>query len=246
MLSGQLFEKGHLRGRERTDGGELDNGLDWFSNKTGSTTIFFGLTRSSAELIGTASVGYPRPAADACPWPLTDQALAELHELRMRVGSVARIGRQQVQLRMVLILDLVDEPMWAFTSGVNSVRSSRPMVVRSRWPCSMLVNLARLVFSQSCSVFHVGGQTQIADHGVDVVFELGDFAARHRPGSNGLRSPLVTAVATLGDGAHLRGQIGGQQVDVAGQIFPGAGGARHVRLPPSRPSTPTSRATLVT
>ncbi len=31
--------------------------LTWFSNKTGSTTIFFGLTRSSAELIGMVSVG---------------------------------------------------------------------------------------------------------------------------------------------------------------------------------------------
>src|SRR3981081_3796571 len=42
-------------------------------------------------------------------------------------------------------------PICAFTSGVSSVRSRRPTVVRSRWPCSMLVNLARLVFSQSCS-----------------------------------------------------------------------------------------------
>jgi hypothetical protein len=31
--------------------------LTWFSNKTGSTTRFFGLTRSSAELIETASLG---------------------------------------------------------------------------------------------------------------------------------------------------------------------------------------------
>ena len=31
--------------------------LTWFSNKTGSTTRFFGMTRSSAELIGAASGG---------------------------------------------------------------------------------------------------------------------------------------------------------------------------------------------
>ena len=31
--------------------------LTWFSNSTGSTTRFFGITRSNAELIGTASVG---------------------------------------------------------------------------------------------------------------------------------------------------------------------------------------------
>src|ERR1700727_2295646 len=43
-------------------------------------------------------------------------------------------------------------PICALTSGVSSESSRRPTVVRSRWPCSMLVNLARLVFSQSCSV----------------------------------------------------------------------------------------------
>ena len=31
--------------------------LTWFSNSTGSTTRFFGTTRSSAELIGTESAG---------------------------------------------------------------------------------------------------------------------------------------------------------------------------------------------
>jgi hypothetical protein len=42
-------------------------------------------------------------------------------------------------------------------------------VVRSRWPCSMLVNLARLVFSQSLLGVDVGGEPQIADHRIDVV-----------------------------------------------------------------------------
>ena len=31
--------------------------LTWFSNSTGSTTRFFGTTRSSAELIGAVSAG---------------------------------------------------------------------------------------------------------------------------------------------------------------------------------------------
>ena len=35
----------------------------------------------------------------------------------------------------------------------------------------------------------------------------------------------------LGDGAHLRREVGGQRVDVPRQILPRAGGARNVGLP---------------
>ena len=72
-------------------------------------------------------------------------------------------------------------------------------------------------------------ETQVADHGVDVVFELGDLAARVH--LNGARQvALGHGRRHLGDGTHLVGQIVGQQVDVAGEIFPRAGGARHVGL----------------
>src|SRR4029450_1500085 len=72
-------------------------------------------------------------------------------------------------------------------------------------------------------------QTEVADHGVDVVLQLGDFAARvdlDRP----RQVALGYGGGDLGDGAHLRGQVGGEQVDVAGQVLPGAGGAGHVGL----------------
>ena len=91
----------------------------------------------------------------------------------------------------------------------------------------------------------LGGLAQVGDHRVDVVLQLGHLAA-------GLDLDRAREVALghgggdLGDGAHLRGEVGGQQVDVAGQILPGAGGAGTLAWPPSRPSTPTSRATLVT
>ena len=39
---------------------------------------------------------------------LADQPLAELHDLRMRIGAVAGIGRQQAQLRAIGVLDLID------------------------------------------------------------------------------------------------------------------------------------------
>ena len=75
----------------------------------------------------------------------------------------------------------------------------------------------------------LGGDSQIVDHGVDVVFELSHFAARvHLNGAG--QVALGDRGRDLGDGANLGGQIGGQQIDVAGEILPGAGGARHIRL----------------
>ena len=91
------------------------------------------------------------------------------------------------------------------------------------------MNRARLVLSQSCSWLRSVVAAQVVDHRVDVVFELGDFAA-------GLHLNRARQVALghrggdLGDGAHLVGQVGGQQVDVAGEVLPGAGRARHVGL----------------
>ena len=73
------------------------------------------------------------------------------------------------------------------------------------------------------------GEAQVVDHRVDVVFELGDLAAR--VDLDGARQvALGHGGRHLGDGAHLVGQVVGQQVDVAGQVLPGAGGAGHVGL----------------
>ena len=75
----------------------------------------------------------------------------------------------------------------------------------------------------------IGREAQIADHGVDVVLELRDLAARldlYRPG----QIALGHRGRHLGDGAHLGGQIRRQQVHVAGQVLPGSRRTRHVRL----------------
>src|SRR3979490_3167006 len=82
-----------------------------------------------------------------------------------------------------------------YPAYVNSVRSSRPMVVRSRWPCSMLVNLARLVFSQSCSVF-----TSVVRRRLPIMVLMLSLSSATSPRASTwierVRSPLVTAVAT--------------------------------------------------
>src|SRR4029078_1205436 len=77
---------------------------------------------------------------------------------------------------------------------------------------------------------HLRGEAvELVHHGVDGVLQLEDFAlhvhrdlarqvaARHRGGH-------------FGDVADLGGEVGGQQVDVVGQVLPHAGDARHLRL----------------
>ena len=75
----------------------------------------------------------------------------------------------------------------------------------------------------------LGGLAQVRDHRVDVVLEL-----RHLAAGLHLNRPRQVALGDggghFGDGAHLRGEVRGQQVDVAGEVLPRAGGAGHVGL----------------
>ena len=75
----------------------------------------------------------------------------------------------------------------------------------------------------------LGGLAQVVDHRVDVVLQLGDLAARLDL-DRSREVALGHGGGDLGDGAHLVGQVGGEQVDVAGEVLPGAGRAGHVGL----------------
>ena len=75
----------------------------------------------------------------------------------------------------------------------------------------------------------LGGLAQVGNHRVDVVLQLGHLAAGLD--LNGAREvALGHGGGDFGDGAHLRGEVGGEQVDVAGEILPRAGGAGDVGL----------------
>ena len=93
----------------------------------------------------------------------------------------------------------------------------------------MRLNLARFVFSQSCSVFFCVVSLQVADHLVDLVLQRRHFALR-LDRDRARQVALGHGGGHLGDGAHLRRQVGGELVDVLGQVLPGAGGAGHLRL----------------
>src|SRR4029077_20970360 len=77
---------------------------------------------------------------------------------------------------------------------------------------------------------HFAGKgIELIDHRVDGLFELQDLA-------RDVHRDLLRQVAAgdgrgnVGDVAHLRRQIAGHEVDAVGQVLPGAGDARHLRL----------------
>ena len=75
----------------------------------------------------------------------------------------------------------------------------------------------------------LGERAQRVGHVVDGLGERGDLALR-------LDHELLLEVAVgdrghdLDDAAHLRGQVAGHEVDVVGEVLPGAGDARHLGL----------------
>ena len=160
---------------------------------------------------------------------LADQPFADPHALRMAVRAVVGVGRQQLRGRRLLALDLIDDAQL----GVDQRRQLGQQQPADRRQVALALQhvgeLGEVGLQPVLLGVAVGGEPQVVDHRVDVVFELGHLAARID-----LNRPRQVALGHggrhLGDGAHLRGQVGGQQVDVAGQVLPGAGGAGHVGL----------------
>src|SRR5262249_44370844 len=77
--------------------------------------------------------------------------------------------------------------------------------------------------------YFAGERVELIDHRVDGFFQLQDFAGD-------IDRDLLRQVAAgdgcgdVGDVAHLRGEVAGHEVDAVGQVLPGAGDARHLRL----------------
>src|SRR5438094_6587186 len=119
-------------------------------------------------------------------------------------------------------------PLWTPRSAASSDSSIRPIVARSRWPCSILTNRARFVFDHACSVSRF-----VVKRRFSIIVLMSSLSSATSPSASTwierVRSPLVTAVATSAS-AHLCRQICGELIDVAGQILPGAGDTRHLCL----------------
>src|SRR5207237_4518077 len=75
----------------------------------------------------------------------------------------------------------------------------------------------------------VGERRELVDHRVDGVLQFGDLTARLDGDLLGEVTP-GDGGGDLGDVSHLAGQVGGELVDVVGQVLPGTGHALDVGL----------------
>ena len=229
---GQLFEEGDLKRGEGVDRGKLDHGLDLVFILDGQDDDVPGPDGETCradrnDIVGDVGDQEPLPIDGA----LTDQTFAQPEHRRMGVAAAAGIGGQQLQhcRSLVLALHLVDDAHLGVDQrrqlGQQQAADGRQIALALKHVGELgEIGLQPVLFGVA-----LGGEAQIADHRIDVVFQFGHFAARID--LNGARQvALGHGGRDFGDGAHLRRQIGGEKVHVAGQVLPGAGGARHVGL----------------
>ena len=203
--------------------------LTWPSNSTGSTMTLRGSRpeqpeRDRHDLVGHVGDQHaPRVGGALADQPFAHpQPLRDGRRLRRRHRPRAAAGRPSAFGQVDDALLRVDQRRQLGQQHAADGRQIALALQHAGEPGE--VGLQPVLLGVA-----VGREPQVVDHRVDVVFELGDLAARVD-----LDRPRQVALGhrgrDLGDGAHLRRQVGGQQVDVAGQVLPGAGRAGHVRL----------------
>ena len=201
----------------------------WPSKTTGKTTRLRGSAWKNTEPTGTVSGGTSATRMrrrSRAHWPTKPSPEAQHRRVRV-VGGVGVAG-QHLQPRR-LGVHLVDDAL----VRVDERHQLGQQQLADRGQVALALQQAgeagEVGLQPVLLGVAVGGQPQVADHRVDVVLQLGDLAAGvdlDRPG----QVALGHRGGHLGDGAHLVGEVLGQQVDVAGQLLPGAGGAGHVGL----------------
>src|ERR1700730_13111153 len=227
---GELFQESHLRGRECAHRGEFDDGLD----------LVLEQHRQHHEVLWNHAeqrrIDRHRIRRNVRDQPLTlvhralpDQALAELHDLLMRIDPVAGVSGKQVQLRIVFVGDLVDHAHMRVHQR-RQFGQEQPADRRQVALALQHVGEAGEVGLEPVLLgIDVGGEPKVANHRIDVVLELRHFAARVDLDRAG-EVALGHRGRDFGNGANLRGQVRRQQIDVAGEVLPGAGGTGHVGL----------------
>jgi hypothetical protein len=230
MLAGELVEEREVRGLELLERGEAEHGADLALEDDGEDhdAARQRLEHRGADRHGVLGHAVHEDAA-LVQRALADEALAQ-RQLR-RVGALrgVAVARQHVQPRHLVAAHLVDHAL----VGVHERHQLREQHASHRGQVALALEHAgharEVRLQPVLGLVLVRGQPQVADHRVDVVLQLRDLAAR--PDLDRAREvALRHGRGHLGDGAHLGREVGGEQVDVAGEVLPRPGGAGHVRL----------------
>ena len=140
---------------------------------------------------------------------LPDEAVAKPQVLRMAVHAVVGERREQHEAFGFLALHLIDHALLRVDErrqfGEQHAADGRQIALALQHAGeSREVGLQPVLL-----LVAVGGEAQVVDHRVDVVFQLGHFAARFHLNRAG-EVALGDGGCDFGDGAHLVREVVGQ------------------------------------
>ena len=160
---------------------------------------------------------------------LADQSLA--HGNPFRLARARRVGGQQTQGRLLILvgLHLVDGSLLRLHQRGQLGKQHLADGEQVALALQHARKFGEVRLQPILLLITFRGHAQVGNHRVEIVLEIGDFAARIH-----LNRTRQIALGHSGrnfrDRAHLRGQSGREQVHVAGQILPSARCAGHVGL----------------
>ena len=228
---GELLEEGQADLVELVERGQLEHRLGFALEQNGEhhQAPGWGFAETGAHLdvvVGHLAHG-EHPAVLGA---LAHQPLAHLELGRDLLPVLVGVARQQLEHgglagRVDHVEDAVVRGDQRGQVGEDELRHGREVALALEHAAELgQVGLEPVLL-------HVlaGGVAQVADHLVDVVLELRDFAlCLHRDRAG--QVALGHRRRHVGDGAHLGGEVGGELIHVAREIAPHAGGAGYPRL----------------
>ena len=146
---------------------------------------------------------------------LPDQAAAHLDPRRIAVGVVVSVGREKRERTFLLVADAIDNAELRIDERGEFGKEQPAHSGEVALALKHIGELGEIALEPVLLGISVGGEPQVADHRVDVVFEFGHLAARIHLNRAG-EVALGHCRRHFGDGTHLRRQVGCKQVDVAG------------------------------
>ena len=249
---GELLQEHRLQGRERRDRGKLDDGLhlvlEQHRQHDDVARHHLEQRRSDRHRMGRQ---FGDQQAALVAGALADQAFADPQPLRMAVRAVVRIGGEQPQV--FAAFHLIDDAELRIDQRREFAEQQAADGLQIALALQHVGEPGEVGLQPVLLGVAVGGEPQVVDHRIDVVFELGHFAARLDL-NRARQVALGHGGRHLGDGAHLGGEVRGQAGSRCRSSlsrcrrrparWPGrrAGLRRRPRAPPTSPDRRKSRA----
>jgi hypothetical protein len=227
---GELLEEGQVQRGEMAERGELDDRLDLLLEEHGEHDEVPGpgLDQAGADGDELRRQLVQDPAA-AIGGALAQQSLADVNRFTMPAGRLAGEGRDETEPRILASLATIEHSL----VGIHQRRQLGQQHPPNRLEIALALqhsgDAGQVGLEPVLLGVGVGGEPKVVDHRVDVVLQLGHLTAGLDLNGAG-QVALGHGGGHLGDGSHLRRQVGGEQVHVAGEVLPGAGGTGHVGL----------------